>query len=258
MGDVFYGIENNRKVVLMTMEYQDADLFGFIRKHFGPRMVVLPNEANHFCYQILLGLQHCHGNAVIHRDLKPGNILVNEIVYGPESRKVQLKIADFGLSRPIDLTNPGYTEKVGTRWYRAPEIMFRIPHCSKVDIWSVGCIYLQMLLGYPPFMGDNETMMLMKIFQVCGTPNETSWPGVESLPNWHPFPQWAPKPLRDAFPWPEGRIPNQLAIDLISKMLILDPTQRISALDALNHPHFNEIRSIYTRADQIHRMPSKL
>lgn len=241
--EVFSIVDNEGSTsLIMAMELMDMDLLKFMHNTYGAKAPLPAVLARHFCYQILLGLQHCHVNSVIHRDLKPGNVLVDGIPTG----RYQAKIADFGMSRTIGLVNPSYTPRITTRWYRAPEILLGTEnYSSAVDIWAVGCIFLQMLLGDVPFQEKSEIEMLLSIFHVLGTPNSTSWPEVQEHHNWHVFPQWAPRVFSDAFEWPQGRIPDHLAIDLIRKMLILDPAQRINTRDALKHPYFDGIRNIY-------------
>jgi cyclin-dependent kinase len=108
---------------------------------------------------------------VLHRDLKPQNLLIN--VEG------ELKLADFGLARAFGIPVRNYTHEVVTLWYRAPDILMGSRHYSTtVDIWSVGCIFAEMLNGRPLFPGSNESDQLLRIFKTLGTPTQQSWPGV--------------------------------------------------------------------------------
>lgn len=156
----------------MVFEYSNFDL----RKLLLTRKLT-EDECLNFLQQILNGLLFCHSNRIIHRDLKPQNILIDD--------KGNLKIADFGLARSFTVPFPELTHEVVTLWYRAPEILLgQVIYTPSVDIWSVGCIYAEMLLGRPLFEGDCEIGQLFKIFQVLGTPNESIWPGVTSLPEY--------------------------------------------------------------------------
>lgn len=123
---------------------------------------------NYF-YQILSGLAACHRSRFVHRDLKPQNLLLQDD---------RVKLADFGLSRACYLSARAYTHEVVTLWYRAPEILLGSSLYSySVDVWSAGCIFLEMLNGAPLFAGDSEIDQLFKIFMVLGTPTDVTWPG---------------------------------------------------------------------------------
>lgn len=153
----------------MIFEYSNYDL----RKLLQSRRLT-ENECINYLQQILNGLLACHSNRILHRDLKPQNILVDN--------NGNLKIADFGLARSFTVPFPELTHEVVTLWYRAPEILLG-QHCytPAIDIWSVGCIYAEMLMGKPLFEADCEIAQIFKIFQVMGTPTHSTWPDVESL-----------------------------------------------------------------------------
>ncbi|XP_028078882.1 cell division control protein 2 homolog isoform X2 [Camellia sinensis] len=125
-----------------------------------------------------------------------------------------------------------------TLWYRAPEILLGSRHYSTpVDVWSVGCIFAEMVNQRPLFPGDSEIDELFKIFRILGTPNEDTWPGVTSLADFKSaFPKWPSKDLATV-------VPNldSAGIDLLSKMLCLDPSRRITARSALEHEYFKDI-----------------
>merc|ERR1719397_463501 len=190
-----------------------------------------------FLYQMLRGLKYIHSAGVIHRDLKPENILVN-------GDDCNLRITDFGLSRGVykcdDGNNNLLTEYVVTRWYRAPEIM-----CSKkmydesVDVWAVGCIFAEFFLRKPLFRGRSHLDQLKVIFHILGTPTKGNL-------------AWVQDP--EAKRWIERRNPNegqQLgtifpkvepdALDLMGKLLLIDPTKRIRVEEALEHPYLKEL-----------------
>lgn len=136
-------------------------------------------ECLDFLQQILTGLLVCHSNRIIHRDLKPQNILID--------KDGNLKIADFGLARSFSVPFPELTHEVVTLWYRSPEILLgQTKYTPSVDIWSIGCIYGEMLRGQPMFEGDSEIGQIYKIFQALGTPSEATWPGLSSLPDYSP------------------------------------------------------------------------
>lgn len=177
------------------------------------------------------GIAFCHSRRILHRDLKPQNLLID--------KEGMLKLADFGLARAIGIPVRTYTHEIVTLWYRAPEVLLGAKHYSTaVDMWSVGCIFAEMASHTPLFPGDSEIDELFKIFRVLGTPTEAIWPGVSQLPDYKPsFPQWPAVSLSKAVPYLDSD-----GIDLLSKMLVYDPGKRISAKRALEHPFFNEIR----------------
>jgi len=182
-------------------------------------------------YQIVKGIAYCHCHRVLHRDLKPQNLLID--------KKGFIKLADFGLARAFNLPVRTYTHEVVTLWYRSPEILLGTKHYSTpVDIWAIGCIFAEMILQTALFQGDSEIDQLYKIFHILGTPTEQDWPGFSQLPHY-----------KSSFPmWNENKIPlimkdflDEDALDLLSKMLIYEPSRRISAKAALNHPYFKDL-----------------
>ncbi|PCH42727.1 Pkinase-domain-containing protein [Wolfiporia cocos MD-104 SS10] len=138
------------------------------------------------------GLEFCHRNFILHRDLKPNNLLI--------ASEGQLKIADFGLA--WDFADPEYkmTCQVITRWYRPPELLFGCRYYSTaVDIWSVGCIFTELMLCTPYLPGESNIDQLKTIFRALGTPTEEDWPGRTKLPDYVPVGQFPCTPLRELF-----------------------------------------------------------
>lgn len=185
-----------------------------------------------FIYQVLCGLKYIHSADVLHRDLKPGNLLVNA--------DCELKICDFGLARGFleDFEqNQGFmTEYVATRWYRAPEIMLSFSNYTKaIDIWSVGCILGELLGGKPLFRGKDYVDQLNQILMILGTPKEATLTKIGSVraQNYvRSLPIMRRVPYLELFP--EA---NPLALDLLERMLTLDPFERITVNEALEHPY---------------------
>ncbi|CAN1853426.1 Cell division control protein 2 homolog A [Linum perenne] len=225
-------VVHSEKRLYLVFEYLDLDL----KKHmdscpeFGTFTIVF-FYLQTFLYQILRGIAYCHSHRVLHRDLKPQNLLIDR-------RTNALKLADFGLARAFGIPVRTFTHEVVTLWYRAPEILLGSRHYSTpVDVWSVGCIFAEMVNQHPLFPGDSEIDELFKIFRIMGTPNEDIWPGVTSLPDFKSsFPKWPSKDLATVV-----QTLDLAGIDLLRKMLCLDPSKRITARTALEHEYFKDV-----------------
>ena len=168
----------------------------------------------------------------MHRDLKTSNLLYNNKGY--------LKICDFGLARKLSNQAKAYTATVVTLWYRAPEILLGCDKYSQsIDMWSVGCIFAEILLKQPLIQGKSETEQLDLIFRLMGTPNEKNWPDWKNLKYARnlQFNQYIGNRLHEKFP---KTIISEKGLNLLEEMLMLDPNQRISASKALNHEWFKE------------------
>lgn len=181
--------------------------------------------------QILEGILFCHKRRVLHRDLKPQNLLIDT--------KGLIKIADFGLARAFGIPVRVYTHEVVTLWYRAPEVLLGSPRYSTpIDIWSIGCIFAEMATKRPLFHGDSEIDQLFRIFRTMGTPTEETWKGVTQMPDYKStFPAW--KPANNLSSTVKNLDPS--GIDILQKMLVYDPAQRITAKVALQHPYFTDL-----------------
>jgi len=220
----------------LVFEFLDQDLKKYIDYVQKPLPIMLIKS---YLEQILKGIAFCHSHRVLHRDLKPQNLLID--------RTGVIKLADFGLARAFGVPVRTYTHEVITLWYRAPEILLGgKQYSTPVDIWSIGCIFAEMVTRQPLFPGDCEIDELFKIFQVLGTPNEQIWPGVSQLPDFkQTFPKWTGKGLAAVV-----KDLDPLGLDLLSKMLIYEPGRRISAREALAHPFFDDLRAMRERSAQ--------
>lgn len=174
-----------------------------------------------------------HSANVIHRDLKPENILIN-------GADCNVKITDFGLARGVckdDIENTA-TEYVVTRWYRSPEVMCSAGfYDESVDIWSLGCIFAELILRRPLFPGQNYLDQLKIIFEVMGTPKDLTWIKTPEAKRWvQKLKPHNGKPLTTVF-----EKASEGALGLLSKMLEMDPAQRISALQCIRDPFLKDL-----------------
>mmetsp|Transcript_35968 Transcript_35968/g.80065 ORF Transcript_35968/g.80065 Transcript_35968/m.80065 type:complete len:302 (-) Transcript_35968:441-1346(-) len=227
-----YDVIHSEKRLYLVFEFLDLDLKklmdanpGFSKDH---RIIKL------YLWQILNGIAYCHSRRVLHRDLKPQNLLIDRA-------HNNLKLADFGLARAFGIPIRAYTHEVVTLWYRAPEILLGTKtYSTPVDVWSIGCIFAEMVNHRPLFPGDSEIDQLYKIFQVMGTPDENLWPGVSQLPDYKDtFPKWRPRNLLELVP-----TLDRAGVDLLSRMLVYTPQHRITARAALQHEYFHDIPQI--------------
>ncbi|XP_049765676.1 cyclin-dependent kinase 7 isoform X1 [Schistocerca cancellata] len=217
--DVF----GHRSNVSLVFDFMDTDLEIVIRDN---TIVMTPANIKAYMLMTLQGLEHLHLHWILHRDLKPNNLLVNS--------KGVLKIGDFGLAKFFGSPNRMYTHQVVTRWYRCPELLFGARmYGTGVDMWAVGCIFAELLLRVPFLPGDSDLDQLTRIFQVLGSPNEENWTGVTALPDYIQFKTFPGTPLRDIF-----TAAGDDLLDLLQSLLSLDPCKRCTSSEALQMPYF--------------------
>ncbi|KAJ7641283.1 kinase-like domain-containing protein [Roridomyces roridus] len=217
----------------LVFEYLDVDLKRYMENGNRDHTPISPNVVKKFTHQLTAGLRFCHGHRILHRDLKPQNLLITQ---DPRGDGDILKLADFGLARAFGIPMRTLTHEVVTLWYRAPEVLLGARHYSTgIDMWSVGCIFAEMAMkGTPLFPGDSEIDQIFKIFRILGTPNEECWPGIEGLPDYKStFPQWSAQPLTSIVP-----TLDKDGIDFLQSTLMYDASKRISAKRALDHDYF--------------------
>jgi len=229
--------------IYIVQDLMETDLHRIIYS----RQPLTLEHIQYFVYQILRGLKYIHSSNVIHRDLKPSNLLLNS--------NCDLKICDFGLARTLEdeqksdgNANAPLTEYVVTRWYRAPEIMLACQEYTKaIDVWSVGCIFAELLARSPLFPGEDYIAQLRLICDKLGKPSEKDLDFVTSerarkfmlsLPNKPPI------PMGEIFATYKN---ERDALDLLRRMLEIHPVKRISVEEALEHPYLS---SLHNPADE--------
>eukprot|EP00004_Rigifila_ramosa_P023722 TRINITY_DN669_c0_g1_i1.p1 TRINITY_DN669_c0_g1~~TRINITY_DN669_c0_g1_i1.p1 ORF type:complete len:293 (-),score=63.53 TRINITY_DN669_c0_g1_i1:178-1056(-) len=224
-----HDVLHTEKKLTLVFEFLDQDLKKFMDQCRGE---MDPTVIRSFLFQLLKGIAFCHEHRVLHRDLKPQNLLIN--------KKGDLKLADFGLARAFGIPVRSYSHEVVTLWYRAPDVLMGSrKYSTPIDIWSAGCIFAEMSLGRPLFPGSSAPDQLQKIFKLMGTPTEESWPGVSELPEWKPdFHKYEQHSLAEIVP-----SLDPLGLDLLGRMLQYDPAQRITAKNAMSHPYFGELNT---------------
>lgn len=199
----------------------------------------LASEIKCLLQQLTSGVAYMHENWILHRDLKTSNLLLNN--------RGQLKIADFGMARYAgDPPPPKLTQLVVTLWYRAPELLLGArAYGAAVDMWSVGCIFGELITREPLLQGKNEVDQISKVFELCGVPTDESWPGFRRLPNARSL--RLPSKSAAAAAAATGsviraRFPGLTAAGagLLNALLALDPDARPSAKEMLRHEYFRQ------------------
>eukprot|EP00063_Salmo_salar_P015276 XP_013990111.1 PREDICTED: cyclin-dependent kinase 15-like isoform X2 [Salmo salar] len=227
-----HDIIHTQKSLTLVFEYLDKDLKQYLEDCGNS---IHMHNVKLFLFQLLRGLNYCHRRKVLHRDLKPQNLLISYLG--------ELKLSDFGLARSKSIPCQTYSSEVVTLWYRPPDVLLgSTDYSTALDIWGAGCIFIEMLQGTPAFPGVADVFeQLQKIWAVVGVPTEETWPGVNELPNFRPewFQPCEPQQFRNV--WKRlSQLPYKTE-DLAQQILISIPRDRILAQDALQHPYFNTL-----------------
>ncbi|XP_048345238.1 cyclin-dependent kinase 11B-like [Sphaerodactylus townsendi] len=221
-------VGSNMDKIYIVMNYVEHDLKSLMETMKQP---FLPGEVKTLMIQLLRGVEHLHDNWILHRDLKTSNLLL--------SHAGILKVGDFGLAHEYGSPLKPYTPVVVTLWYRAPELLLGAKEYSTaIDMWSVGCIFGELLTQKPLFPGESEIDQINKVFKDLGTPSEKIWPGYNELPavKKMTFTEYPYNNLRKRF----GALLSDQGFDLMNKFLTYYPGKRINAEDGLKHEYFQE------------------
>ncbi|EFO90526.1 hypothetical protein GCK72_000776 [Caenorhabditis remanei] len=214
----------HRTSIQLVFDFMDTDLEHVVKDH---SIILSPAHIKNITMQMLLGLEFLHAHWILHRDLKPNNLLLNNMG--------RVKLTDFGLARFFGSPNRNYTHQVVTRWYRAPELLYGArSYGVGIDIWSVGCIIAELLLRAPIFPGESDIDQLVKIYNVLGCPTEESWPTMKTLNSYVSIKPDSETPgLNFIF----SAAPQDL-IDLLIGMWTFDPVKRLTCTQSLQMDYF--------------------
>jgi len=216
----------------LVFEYSETDLHMVLREKRKQGQQMPIEQVRKYTADMIAGIHACHSRCLVHRDLKPQNVLVD---WGASQFGI-LKIADFGLARVLSSPLRPYTLDIVTLWYRAPEILLGAQRYGfEVDMWSIGCIIGEMVSGRPLFPGDSEIGTIFKIFAMLGTPCDNNWQEAMNLEHFKmTFPKWAGtgfEPILQAQP----ALRENGGLDLLSKLLCFDPKVRITSRRGAAH-----------------------
>lgn len=224
-------VGSNMDKIFIVMDYVEHDLKSLMETMRHKKQTFTPSEVKCLLIQLLRAVAHLHDNWILHRDLKTSNLLL--------SHKGILKVGDFGLAREYGSPLKAYTPIVVTLWYRAPELLLCAKEYSTpIDIWSVGCIFAELLLMNALFPGKSEVDQLNRIFKELGTPNEKMWVGFNKLPAVQKmkFTEYPVSNQRSKF-----NMLTEVGLGLLKSFLTYDPVKRVSAEEALKNAYFNEV-----------------
>ncbi|XP_069693438.1 cyclin-dependent kinase 17-like isoform X1 [Periplaneta americana] len=226
-----HDIVHTEKSLTLVFEYLEKDL----KQYMDDCGAILSmNNVKLFLFQLLRGLAYCHRRRILHRDLKPQNLLIND--------KGELKLADFGLARAKSVPTKTYSNEVVTLWYRPPDVLLgSTEYSTQIDMWGVGCIFYEMACGRPLFPGSTVEEELRLIFRALGSPPEDAWGGLAAP---YSSPRCSPEPLLARAPRLDAE-----AIELLSKFLCYEAKKRVSAADAMKHPYFRSL------GPAVHKLP---
>ncbi|XP_037343384.1 MAPK/MAK/MRK overlapping kinase-like isoform X1 [Pungitius pungitius] len=223
--------------VSLICELMEMNIYEFIQ---GRQTPLSDNTVKNYMYQLCKSLEHMHSCGIFHRDVKPENILI---------KQNGLKLGDFGSCRSV-YSKPPHTEYISTRWYRAPECLLTDGYYGlKMDMWSAGCVFFEIMSLSPLFPGTNELDQVAKIHDVLGTPDLTILQKLKQS-----------RAMLYNFPPKKGSGISRLvphcpapALSLLYQMLAYDPDERITAETAMRHTYFREIRQTEKNAETFHR-----
>lgn len=217
-----------------VMDYFPQTLSRILSVNFQSRKQLDPFIAKLYAYQMMLSLKYLHSKGIAHRDIKPQNILVE-----PKTNKI--KVCDFGSAKKL-IQGQKSISYICSRFYRAPELIFgATDYTNQIDVWSMGCVISELVLGRPMFPGATTSDQLVEIIRILGTPTKDDICSMNPHFKDHKFPDVKPIPFEKLF---KNRIIPEHFLDLLSKLLVYNPQIRLTPEKALEHAYFDEIKKI--------------
>ena len=217
----------------IVMPILDTTLSTLLKQRAKFKMPLSPEEQKTISFQILLGLANIHGVGIMHRDLKPQNLLVSYDT-------LEVKLCDFGSAKKSN-ANEKNVAYICSRFYRAPELIFGAEiYSDKIDCWSAGCIIAELLMGSPLFLSDSTTGHIIEIMKVLGTPSKKEILNMNDEYDSFSFPLIKVFPLAKLLK--QAGADDDL-VDLLKRILVYDPNERLSAREALEHNYFKDVRT---------------
>ena len=231
-----------------VMDYVPENLASIVRGYYKARQQMNPLFVKLYAFQMIKSLAYIHALGICHRDIKPQNILINQTTH-------ELKLCDFGCAKRLVKGQPNIAY-ICSRYYRAPELIFgATEYTNQIDVWSIGCVIAELTLGRPLFPGDSASDQLVEIIKVLGTPTNEQIYEMNKNYKEHKFPLIKPYPWTKVF---KNRKVTDDYLDLIDKLLVYEPLKRLTPMQALCHPFFNELRDKNTRLPNGDELPKDL
>lgn len=229
------GEKNEEEIYLnVVTDYLPQTLSRILSINYQSRKQLDAFIAKIYAYQMLLSIKYLHSIGITHRDIKPQNILVDQ-------KTNKIKLCDFGSAKKL-IKGQKSLAYICSRYYRAPELIFgSTNYDSQIDVWSMGCVIAELVLGRPLFPGDSPSDQLVEIIKILGTPTKDDILSMNPQFQEQKFPAIKPTPWEKVFK--NRKIPEHF-VDLISKLLVFNPNIRLTAAKALEHKYFDEIKKI--------------
>eukprot|EP00039_Didymoeca_costata_P032532 m.38210 g.38210 ORF g.38210 m.38210 type:complete len:301 (-) comp9403_c0_seq2:550-1452(-) len=223
-----YSVLHSEKKLTLVFEFCEQDLKKYLDSCPEPPALYVIKSLH---LQLLRGISFCHEHRVLHRDIKPQNLLLN--------KRMELKLADFGLARAFGIPVRNYSSEVVTLWYRAPDVLMGSNrYTTSIDLWSAGCVFAEMALKIPLLAGSKTHDQLHLIFKTLGTPSLAVWPEMAQLREYSDVALWPIEP-GTGLPKALERL-GPSGLNLLQRLLEYNPDHRITAEEALLHEFFQE------------------
>lgn len=231
-----------------VMDYIPDTLSRLIRQYAKSKLQFPKIVFKLYAFQLLKSINYIHTLGICHRDIKPQNVLVDPNTH-------ILKLCDFGSAKKL-MKEEANISYICSRYYRAPELIFgATDYTTQVDVWSIGCVIAEIILGYPLFPGESASDQLVEIIKILGTPTKNQILEMNSEATEFRFPQIKPFSWSKVF---RNRSVDDQFLDLIGTLIVYDPNIRSKPLNALLHPFFDELRDPATKLPNGKNIPNEV